>query len=591
MKKYLFLLLAIFQFIFSFSQEKSEVDDFLKNGVDAYSKGDYEQAIVIFQKCIEISKQTGNKTILGEAYNDIGNSYTRIGKSELALSNFLLASEIFKQNKDNLKLAKNYKNIGALYSEQKDFVTAMKNYTISYKIAYKIGNKGLMGDCLNNMGVVYEQQIKYDEALNVYSRALKIYESENDENKISMVLNNLAIVYKYTKNYPQSIKYYIEALALSEKLGDKFMVAANQNNLGNVYVLTGDYQKSLDLCQLAYKNAKAIKAQEVIIESCDGIATAYEKLNQFPNAIKYRKMYELENSKFINEQRSIQLADMQVKYETEKKKAEIKLLQQEGKIRNLKIKDQNFKIIKKNRLILAFVFIILSLLSIAYFWKSRQKLKNQLAQEKIIKQTEEHERIRMAKDIHDDLGSGLSKINFLSEIISQKTKDIPEIKQNTESIKETAKKMIDNMRDLIWALNPENATLANLVARMREHTTDYIEDYAIEIVYSIPENIPQTPVKNEINRGLFLVVKEAVNNISKHAKASKIDFKITISEDDLLLSIIDDGIGFENQNSFGNGLKNMQSRIEEIGGILSVNSKLEVGTEVKIEIKLATITN
>ena len=579
------IIVILFQFVFCFSQQNSDADGYLKKGVTAYSKGDYEQAIVLFKKCIVLSKQTGNKKILSEAYNDLGNSFTRTGKSEFALTNFLLATEIFKQNNDNLNLAKTYKNMGALYSEQKDFVAAMRYYSNAFEIANKIKNKGLMADCLNNMGVVYEQEIKYDKALEVYTRALEIYKSEKDENKISMVFNNLAIVYKYLKNYPQSIKYYKEALFLSEKLGDKFMVAANQNNLGNVYVLTGEFQKSLALCQLAYKNAKAIQAQEIIIESCDGIATAYEKLNQFTSAIKYRKLYELENRNFINEQRSTQLAEMQVKYETEKKQAEIKYLHQEGKIRNLKIQEQDFKIIKKNRLILAFIFLLVSLLSIAYFWRIQQRLKAQLDHVKTIKETEEHERIRMAKDIHDDLGSGLSKINFLSEIVSQKTKDFPEIQNSTESIKETAKKMIDNMRDLIWALNPENATLANLVARMREYTTDYIEDYAIEIVYAIPENIPQTPISSEIHRGLFLVVKETVNNIAKHANATKINFKIAIAENDLILTIKDNGIGFETQNPNGNGLKNMQSRIEEIGGKIAVISKLDAGTEVKIELK------
>ena len=584
------ILIVIFlQIGFCFSQQESVIDGYLKNGVAAYSKGNYEQAIVLFKKCVVLSKQAGDTKSLGYAYNDLGNSYTRTGKSELALTNFLLSAKIFKQNEDNFNLAKAHKDIGALYSEQKDFVSAMQNYTTAFETAKKIENEVLMADCLNNMGVVYEQELKYDRALAVYARALKIYKAEGDENKISMVLNNLAIVYKCLKNYPQSIQYYKEALVLSDKLEDKFMVAANQNNLGNVYILTGDYQKSLALCLLAYKNAKAIQAQEIIIESCDGIATAYEKLNQFANAIAYRKMYELENRNFINEQRSTQLAEMQVKYETEKKLAEIKLLQQEGKIRNLKIQEQHFKIARKNRLIIGFAFLFLCLLSTAYFWRSRQKLKAQLVHEKIIKETEETERIRMAKDIHDDLGSGLSKINFLSEIISQKAKEYPEIKNSTDSIKETAKRMIDNMRDLIWALNPENATLANLVARMREYTTDYLEDYAIEIVYSIPDTIPQIAIKSEIHRGLFLVVKEAVNNISKHAKASIIDFNLSISDEDLTLFINDNGIGFENQDSDGNGLKNMQSRIEEIGGSLSVNSKVAVGTEVKIKIKLATI--
>lgn len=590
MKQYLLLVLVFFQFVFCFSQQESVVAGFLKNGVEAYSKGNYEQAIELFKKCIVLSKQTKNTKILSNAYNDLGNSYTRTGKSELALTNFLLSIEIFKQNKDNINVAKTYKNIGALYAEQKDFVSAMQYYENAFEIAKRIENKGLMADCLNNMGVVYEQQIKYNKALDVYSRALKIYKLEGDQNKISMVLNNLAIVYKYLGNYPKSIMHYEEAIGLSKMMGNKFMVCANQNNLGNVYALTGDQLKSLELCQLANANAKAIDAQEVIIESYEGISTAYEKLHQYPNAIKYRKLFEAEKDNFINSNRSGQLAEMQVKFETQKKMDEIKLLRQEGKIRDLKIKNQNFQITKKNNLIIAFFLLLFAMAITAYFWKSKQTIKNKLIQEKMIWDTEEHERLRIAKDIHDDLGSGLSKINFLSEIIFQKTEHLPELRNSSEAVKETAKKMIDNMRDLIWALNPENTTLANLIARMREFTSDYLEDLPIEPIFSIPDNISQSPINKESHRELFMVVKEALNNISKHSKATSVFFDIVINDDIFLISIKDDGIGFNwDINPNGNGLRNMQSRISAIGGVFNISARNGQGTEISVLVSLNKI--
>ena len=230
------------------------------------------------------------------------------------------------------------------------------------------------------------------------------------------------------------------------------------------------------------------------------------------------------------------------------------------------------------------------LLSGSYFYYSRLKLKNQLAKEKAIKETEEHERMRIAKDIHDDLGSGLSKINFLSEIIYGKSEHLPEIRHSSESVKETAKRMIDNMRDLIWALNPDNTTLPNLIARMREYTTDYLEDFPIEIKYSFPDNVPQTSINKESHRELFMIVKETLNNISKHSKATEILFNVNITNDNFSFSIRDNGIGFNEETiKRGNGLRNMNSRITALGGIFEVKSEPNKYTLIAVSVPLQKI--
>ena len=583
-------MLFIVNNYFIYAQTKPAAENILKYGEELYSKGNYQESILQFTKCLAIFKKSRDNQLLGKTYNNLGRALSQMGKSEEALKNYLLSLVVSKQNNDSLSLAKTYKNIGALYEEQKDFANAMQYYDRSFELAKLKNDLSLMADCQNNLGVVYEQQTKYKKALQMYSHALEIYKSKGDEQKISMVLNNLAIVHKYLKNYPEAIKNYQAALVLSEKLGDKFMVAANQNNLGNVYALTGNYIKSLELCKLANENAKAINATEVVVESYGGISIAYEYLNKLTDALKCRKIFEQEKEKFINSTRSGQLAEMQIKYQTQIKEDEITLLHQEGKIRNLKIKEQNFQITKKNHQITAFILMIFGMISIVYFWKKSIKLKNILASEKIIRETEENERLRIAKDIHDDLGSGLAKINFLSEIILQKTEHLPEIRNNSEAVKETAKKMIENMRDLIWALNPDNTTIANLLARMREYSTDYLEDYPIEIQNYFPENLPQTAITKEAHRELFMVVKESLNNIAKHAKATKVFFTAKIELDNLELSIKDNGAGFNvDTDKKGNGLRNMQSRLKSIDGICAIISNKVNGTEINVIVPLKKI--
>ncbi len=586
LKKYFFILLLFLYPLAGHSQSTDRAEIFMEKGITAYQTGNYANALEFFKKSLKTADANDNFDLQGKLHNNLANTYSQMGKSELALQHYLLSVAAAKKNKDSLSVAKTYKNIGALYEEQKDFKRAMSYYEDAENRAIQLKSKTLQADCLNNKGVVYEQQLQYSKALACYLEALPIYQSEKDQQRISMTLNNLAIVYKYLKNYPKSIRYYEAALALSEQLGDQFMVSANQNNLGNVYALTGNYKKALELCQLAHANAKKINAQEVVVESLDGIAVAYERMGKWSEAVFYRKEFEREKDNYINTERSSQLADMQVRYETTKKEAEITQLQQQNKIKNLEITKKQLVIERRNQLIVFFILLFAGAAITAYFWRSRQKVKHQLAKEQTIWETEEQERIRIAKDIHDDLGSGLSKINFLSEIILQKTADLPEIRSNSEAVKETAVKMIGNMRDLIWALNPDNTTLANLIARMREYTTDYLDDFPIEVRFDFPDYLPQTPITKESHRELFMVVKETLNNIAKHAQATEVQFQSMLADDSLLLLIKDNGIGFENEDGKGNGLRNMKARLLMVGGQLAISSKMGSGTTIKVIVPL-----
>lgn len=587
MKQYL-LILLLFLPCLMFSQ-KDAASKALDAGVAEYGKGNYPRAVEHFRQCVALCKKQDSK-LLGNAYNNLANTLSQIGKPDEALENYLLSIAASKKIDDSLNSAKTLKNIGALYSEQKDFDTAMRYYNEALAYARQMDNRPLVADCLNNMGVVYEQQEKYGEAQQAYGQALEIYRLVNDEGRIAMTFNNLAIVYKYLKDYPRAIKNYEASLALSQKLGDSFMLAANRNNLGNVYALTGNHKKALELCLQALQDAEAIQANEVAIEACDGIASAYENLGQYRQALAYRKSYEERKYDFINSERSAQLADMQVKYETEKKESEIRELRNDKKIKELEISRQQLMIDKRNRLIIAFVCSMAALLTAGYFWRGRQKLRQRLEAERLVRETEEQERMRIAKDIHDDLGSGLTKINFLSEVISHKAAALPEVKANSDAVQETARNMIGNMRDLIWALNPENTTLAGLIARMREYISDYLDDLPLDLQFSIPENLPQEAISKESHRQLLMVVKEAFNNITKHAQASWVLFSVYLNNDTLYIAVSDDGVGLSPQTTgTGNGLRNMKARMESIGGTAKIAGMPGKGVEVTFTVPLHNI--
>lgn len=184
------------------------------------------------------------------------------------------------------------------------------------------------------------------------------------------------------------------------------------------------------------------------------------------------------------------------------------------------------------------------------------------------------ERLRISKDVHDDLGSGLSKISLMAEIAQKKATGNPNISNDIHLISEVSKELVDNMHDLIWILNPENTTLEQLVARLREYCSDYLENIPLEVSLNFPDDVPAMRIPREAQRNIFLTTKEAINNCIKHAHASTLAIVVAINGAGLDISVTDNGEGFDpaKLKGSGNGLRNMRQRIESIGGNFAITT-------------------
>lgn len=559
------------------------------SGLQNSNKGLYQLGIKNYEKAMFLLQSSAIDSLKAKALNGIGNNYKNTGDYPKAFKNLYASLALYEKNKDAIGICSVNNLLGDVYFQMDQPEKAKKHFQTGMKVLEKQKSSIVYLSAAHSLANFYGMTGDFDKALKIDEMGIRVSDSINVPKLKVSFMDNKANCYLFSNQMDSAYFYFKKCLELDLLIGNKKQIADSYSNLGQFFMMKKNYPEAEKQVKQSIALLKSIDAKPNLGKSYAILSEIYTSQNNYQKAFAVQKEQLANNRLMIEEKQAASLSEYKIVYETQKKESKIRFLELENEVRNLTIIEQQLKIKRKNYLMLLFGLLLTSFLATAYFWKNQQKLKNLYEREKTIKDTEEAERNRMAKDIHDDLGSGLSKINFLSEIISQKAIDFPDIKASTESIKETAKKMIENMRDMIWALNPENATLANLVARMREYTTDYLEDFAIEITYSIPKNIPQTPIKSEINRALFLVVKEAVTNISKHANATKIDFKIAISENYLRVQIKDNGCGFENQKTSGNGLKNMQSRIEEVGGRTEVDSKVGSGTRVKIEMKLTEI--
>jgi signal transduction histidine kinase/ligand-binding sensor domain-containing protein len=196
------------------------------------------------------------------------------------------------------------------------------------------------------------------------------------------------------------------------------------------------------------------------------------------------------------------------------------------------------------------------------------------------------ERLRISKDVHDDLGSGLSKISLMAAIAQKKTGGNAMLGNDIKHISAVSKELVDNMRDLIWVLNPENTTLEQLVSRLREYCSDYLENIPIKVIIDFPVNVPGMRISREAQRNIFLTVKEAINNCVKHADASEIKIRLGLDTDNINILVADNGRGFDmaHLKGSGNGLRNMKQRIESIGGSFLIESSPDTSTAITITI-------
>jgi signal transduction histidine kinase/ligand-binding sensor domain-containing protein len=231
--------------------------------------------------------------------------------------------------------------------------------------------------------------------------------------------------------------------------------------------------------------------------------------------------------------------------------------------------------------------IVLTIIIITRFL-SQQKLKIRVAE--LEKQKEiDKERQRISREMHDDIGAGLTQITLMTESVKQKA-GIHKQKE-LDDIAGTSRKLVGNMSEIIWSLNPENKTINHLMAYLREQLNKLLEYAGLEYSILLPESNKDILLTNEQRRNILLATKEIVNNVIKHSHAKLVIVKSFIDNNRLSFEIGDDGKGFDLSKKYsGNGLHNIRHRVEELKGNLIIDSQPGKGARFIFSIPLGSTT-
>lgn len=196
-----------------------------------------------------------------------------------------------------------------------------------------------------------------------------------------------------------------------------------------------------------------------------------------------------------------------------------------------------------------------------------EKQKTQFENQKAV----EEERMRISSELHDDMGGELSAIRLLSEMNASGL----DPRDQLAKISSSSGELVQKMNEIVWALNVNNDSLQSLIAYIRRYTVKYLDDVGVECSFIQPDHIPEKEIEGTSRRNIFLLVKESLNNIVKHAGATKVNVSITVS-DELKIIIHDNGKGIPDEmikNGTGNGLRNMQQRINELKGTMQIDNR------------------
>ncbi|MDB6020378.1 MAG: Histidine kinase [Pedosphaera sp.] len=209
-------------------------------------------------------------------------------------------------------------------------------------------------------------------------------------------------------------------------------------------------------------------------------------------------------------------------------------------------------------------------------------------------QAMDRERVRIAQDMHDEIGSKLTKISFLSERAKVELREEGQVKNKIDSIALTSRELLKSLDEIVWAVNPRNDTLEHLVGYLGQYAREYFQDTSLQCDMRLQGELPEMAMSAEMRHNLFLAFEECLNNILKHAGATHVRVEINSGKKRLQIIIRDNGRGFEPAqvavasplSGGGNGLPNIQRRLKDIGGECTIQSRPGEGTTVDLSIPL-----
>ena len=459
------------------------------------------------------------------------------------------------------------------------YLNRLEEGSAALYLAKTIYEKNKLKESLNSFPELYMEllnykSIKQGDSIDYYREA-SLIELNKENVKYYLFAHYYEIIshYFFLNSDLDSAEFYIKK---SIKLKDSLHLSVS-TEYGNLQ--TGFRYASIKVDQKKYKEAVPLLLNEIeelkvanlrteILDEYDLLANVYKTMGDYKNTALVLENYKILKNEIVNDE----IKNRSLSFEIEQS---ILLQQKNAKA----LSQENNKNRTAKYFFLGFSILIL-IIAIALI--KNAKLKRKIAIEKM--------RLRISRDLHDDIGSTLSSINIISNLAQKPNHQINDNKAQDalKKINERSQRLLDNMSDIVWSVKPENDTIEEILSRMRLYSTTVLEAKGINYLIDFPVDKINIKVSLEIKNSLYLIFKEAVNNLVKYSQCQNALLSLNIVDENICLKIQDDGLGFDQSElKHLGGLINMQNRADEIKAQFSIVSEIGKGTLILLIVPIA----
>ncbi len=524
----------------------------------------FEQGLNSSMRGAEIAKQLNDNNLLGNTENLVGLFEMNLGKHAEALPHFKKAIALISATHTNDWLSFRYHalaNLGECFYKlhMPDSAIVYSNQSIE-EAERRQRNRGI-SLAKWNIAESYLLQNHIEDARTTAMQGFALVSNSVHRDAVQQLCATLMKVHNRLAN-TDSVKYWMQ-VGFDE----------NNNPLNTDFSRMQFLQEAIDQC--------------IILKDIDKGAELLRSLNQLQKTVSNKEQTQRVNilKDYYEKNQKLVLAQ------------ELNGAQQ----KELSLRKTVSIVFGILTLLLVIIFFIAIL-----FFRQRQRIA-QLQYKQQLQATERElelkslksrmsavsdERNRIASDLHDDIGASLSSINIYSRVAMEKINKSPNDASNMlQQISTNATTMMDSLSDIVWSINPKNDTLASLLNRVKIHSLEVLNplDVAVNFEYESDKDVQ---LGMNARKNIFLISKEAINNIAKHSNARVVHIRINVLNDLLTLEFEDDGKGInELASSTGNGLNNLKQRTEELGGSITISSERNKGTKVVVQFSLTRISD
>ncbi len=545
-------------------------------GIALNLMGKYDSADLILDLAMANSLLIGDTSNLGYCQLTKGNVQYDQTNYDNALEHYYAALKTYSSINDYKGMSSSLIWIGIIYQfSRSDYKSAISTYKEALEYCNRSNSVLNKAYIYGNLGVIYTDREQFDSAIFYLSLGKNIKHQFNDTRGIGNGHNNIGNVYYEVGQLDSAYFHYHQALVIRRELNDQTGVASVSLNIGRVYLKQNQFQKAEKFLLESKSLAEQINYKECWQEACLSLSQFYEEKGQFEKSLTFYKEYKTVSDSIFNNQNAENLAELQTKYETEKKEQQLAL-------QEVQLSEQQAQNQRNTILIWALAFVILLLAIIILLVRSRARRKQDLLQkeaeirlqESLLSSSissQENERKRFARDLHDGFGQMISVLNLNLSSLEKGASD-------KESIFENSSRVLDDMykelKSICFNLMPETLIKNGVVDALREFAGRINLSDKVHVnvdAFGIEQRLPDLV---EIN--LYRISQEWINNVIKYSDATTIQVQLTKDESEITLLIEDNGSGFEKTlltEGKGNGWKNMQSRTNLLKAELELDTK------------------